>query len=101
MKFLVGFEVLTGLFFLGMALIQLFSGPIVSNAPPTFFWLLMAAVFLGTGWLIASFINYRLTIEPDAINLSFGRFKTVIGYGAPNLCGSHDCHGAPLGPYAR
>ena len=23
--------------------------------------------------------------------------KTVIGYGAPNLCGSHDCHGAPLG----
>ncbi len=24
--------------------------------------------------------------------------KTVIGYGAPNLCGSHDCHGAPLGP---
>jgi len=24
--------------------------------------------------------------------------KTVIGYGAPNLCGSHDCHGAALGP---
>ena len=24
--------------------------------------------------------------------------KTVIGFGAPNLCGSHDCHGAPLGP---
>jgi transketolase len=23
--------------------------------------------------------------------------KTVIGYGAPNLAGSHDCHGAPLG----
>ncbi|HKQ30581.1 MAG TPA: transketolase, partial [Burkholderiales bacterium] len=23
--------------------------------------------------------------------------KTVIGYGAPNICGSHDCHGAPLG----
>jgi transketolase len=23
--------------------------------------------------------------------------KTVIGYGAPNMCGSHDCHGAPLG----
>lgn len=23
--------------------------------------------------------------------------KTVIGFGAPNLCGSHDCHGAALG----
>jgi transketolase len=23
--------------------------------------------------------------------------KTVIGYGAPNLAGTHDCHGAPLG----
>jgi transketolase len=23
--------------------------------------------------------------------------KTVIGFGAPNLCGSHDSHGAPLG----
>jgi len=23
--------------------------------------------------------------------------KTTIGFGAPNLCGSHDCHGAPLG----
>ena len=23
--------------------------------------------------------------------------KTVIGYGAPNLCNSHRCHGAPLG----
>ncbi|MDP4536591.1 transketolase [Alkalimonas collagenimarina] len=23
--------------------------------------------------------------------------KTVIGYGAPNKAGSHDCHGAPLG----
>jgi len=23
--------------------------------------------------------------------------RTVIGFGSPNLCGTHDCHGAPLG----
>jgi transketolase len=23
--------------------------------------------------------------------------RTIIGFGSPNLCGSHDCHGAPLG----
>lgn len=23
--------------------------------------------------------------------------KTIIGYGAPNVCGLHDCHGTPLG----
>lgn len=24
--------------------------------------------------------------------------KTIIGFGAPNMCGTHDCHGSPLGP---
>ncbi len=81
MKFLVGFEVLIGIFFLVIAFFPLFSGTVLSNAPPMFFRLLMALVFLGSGWLIANFITYRITIEPDAINLSFGRFKTVIGYG--------------------
>ena len=80
MKFLVGFEVLTGVFFLGMALIQVFDQAVVANAPPAFFWLLMAAVFLGTGWLIANFVTYRLTVEPTALNLAFGRFKTAIRY---------------------
>jgi transketolase len=47
--------------------------------------------------------------DPEAINKAIHEAKsvndrptlictrTVIGYGAPNLCGSHDCHGAPLG----
>jgi transketolase len=47
--------------------------------------------------------------DPEAINKAIHDAKsvndrptlictrTVIGYGAPNLCGSHDCHGAPLG----
>jgi hypothetical protein len=38
----------------------------------------MAAVFLGSGWLIANFITYSLTIEPIAIDLVFGRFKTAV-----------------------
>lgn len=80
MKFLVGFEVLFGVFFVGMALVQATSGPVVSNAPPKFFWLLMAAVFFATAWLISSFMNYRLTIEPTTLTLSFGRFKTAIRY---------------------
>ncbi len=80
MKFLTGFEILFGIFFLGMAIIQMASGPVVSNPPPTFFWLVMAAVFFAAGWLIASFINYRLTIEPSVLNLSFGRFKTAFRY---------------------
>ena len=80
MKFLVGFEVLIGVFFVVIAFIQLFSGAVVSNAPSTFFRLLMAVVFLGSGWLIAGFTTYRLTIEPATLNLAFGRFKTAVRY---------------------
>ena len=47
--------------------------------------------------------------DPDAINAAIVEAKsitdrptlictrTVIGFGAPNLAGTHDCHGAPLG----
>lgn len=80
MKFLAAFELFLGIFFLGMALVQAISGPVVSNAPPTFLWLFMAAVFLGTGWFVASFMTYRMTIEPAALNLAFGRFKTIVRY---------------------
>jgi hypothetical protein len=80
MKILVGFEISLGVFFMIMALVQIISSPIVSNAPPTFFWGLMAAVFFSTTWLISSFVSYRLTIEPTSLNLSFGRFKTDVLY---------------------
>jgi len=41
----------------------------------------------------------KATLEARSVNdrPSLICCKTVIGYGAPNLCGSHDCHGAPLG----
>ncbi len=77
-KFLLGFEVLIGVCFLVVALLQTIDENFILNAPPTFFWLLMAAVFLGSGWLIANFITYRLTIEPESLNLAFGRFKTAV-----------------------
>jgi hypothetical protein len=80
MKFLAAFEVLLGILFLGMALVQVFSGPVVSDPPPAFVWFLMAAVFLGTAWFITSFITYSLTVETGAVNLSFGRFKTTVRY---------------------
>ncbi len=42
---------------------------------------------------------HKAILEARAVNdkPSLICCKTVIGYGAPNLCGSHDCHGAPLG----
>jgi len=47
--------------------------------------------------------------DPEAINAAIEEAKSVtdkptlictrttIGFGSPNLCGTHDCHGAPLG----
>ena len=47
--------------------------------------------------------------DPEAINAAINEAKevtdkptlictkTIIGFGSPNKCGSHDCHGAPLG----
>jgi len=80
MKFLVGFEVLIGIFFLVIAFIPLFSGALVSNAPSVFFRLLLSVVFLGSGWFIANFVTYHVTIEPELLNLVFGRFKTAVRY---------------------
>ena len=62
--------------------------------------------FKGYGWHVVSDVDGH---DPEAIKKAIKEArsvndkpsliccKTVIGYGAPNLCGSHDCHGAPLG----
>ena len=62
--------------------------------------------FKGYGWHVVSGVDGH---DPEAIKKAIKEArsvndkpsliccKTVIGYGAPNLCGSHDCHGAPLG----
>jgi len=62
--------------------------------------------FEAYGWHVIRDVDGH---NPDAINKAIHEAKSVndkpslictkttIGYGAPNLCGSHDCHGAPLG----
>jgi transketolase len=62
--------------------------------------------FEAYGWHVVRDVDGH---DPEAVNKAIHEAKsvndkpslictkTVIGYGAPNLCGSHDCHGAPLG----
>jgi transketolase len=62
--------------------------------------------FEAYGWHVVRDVDGH---DPEAVNRAIHEAKsvndkpslictkTVIGYGAPNLCGSHDCHGAPLG----
>ncbi len=62
--------------------------------------------FESYGWHVISDVDGH---DPDAIKKAISEAKsvsdkpsliccrTVIGYGSPNLCGTHDCHGAPLG----
>lgn len=62
--------------------------------------------FEAYGWHIARDVDghdpkavHKAILEARSVNdkPSLICCKTVIGYGAPNLCGSHDCHGAALG----
>ena len=62
--------------------------------------------FEAYGWHVVRDVDGH---DPDAIRKAIWRrarsttsrrmicCKTMIGYGAPNQCGTHDCHGAPLG----
>ena len=62
--------------------------------------------FEAYGWHVVSGVDGH---NPDAVKKAIQEArsvndkpsmiccKTVIGFGAPNLCGSHDCHGAALG----
>ena len=62
--------------------------------------------FRAYGWHVVADVDGH---DPDAINKAIAEAtavtdkptliccKTVIGFGSPNLSGSHDCHGAPLG----
>ena len=62
--------------------------------------------FEAYGWHVIADVDGH---DPDAINKAIAEAtavtdkpsmiccKTVIGFGSPNLSGSHDCHGAPLG----
>ncbi len=64
------------------------------------------ARFEAYGWHVVADVDGH---DPDAINSAIQAAKaetekpslicckTTIGFGSPNLAGSHDCHGAPLG----
>jgi transketolase len=64
------------------------------------------ARFEAYGWQVIRGVDGH---DPDAINSAIEQAKaskdkptlicckTTIGFGSPNLAGSHDCHGAPLG----
>ncbi|WP_028485253.1 transketolase [Hydrogenovibrio halophilus] len=65
-----------------------------------------AGRFESYGWQVIRDVDGH---DADAINKAIEEAKadtdkptlictrTTIGFGSPNLCGSHDCHGAPLG----
>ncbi len=66
----------------------------------------VASRFESYGWHVVRDVNGH---DPDAINSAINAAKgeitkpsfictrTTIGFGSPNLCGTHNCHGAPLG----
>ncbi|NYT52613.1 MAG: transketolase [Candidatus Vesicomyosocius endoextente] len=66
----------------------------------------VASRFDSYGWHVVRDVNGH---DPDAINSAINAAKgeitkpsfictrTTIGFGSPNLCGTHNCHGAPLG----
>ena len=63
--------------------------------------------FAAYGWHVVSDVNGH---DPEAVRAAIEQAKaetarpslicckTIIGQGAPNVCGSEKCHGAPLGP---
>ncbi|RMH46695.1 MAG: transketolase [Alphaproteobacteria bacterium] len=61
--------------------------------------------FAAAGWHVLQVDGHNMTEIADAIDEaradprpSLIACKTIIGFGAPNKAGSHDVHGAPLGP---
>ncbi|BAF61206.1 transketolase [Candidatus Vesicomyidisocius calyptogenae] len=66
----------------------------------------VASRFESYGWHVVRDVNGH---DPDAINSAINAAKdeitkpsfictrTTIGFGSPNLCGTHNCHGSPLG----
>ena len=66
----------------------------------------VAARFASYGWQVISDVDGHdasavdeaiKKAKADSLHPSIICCRTIIGYGAPNLAGSHNCHGAPLG----
>ncbi len=70
-----------GLFALGslaVFLYQLFVGPMGKNPAPTWFWAVMAAVFIGVFWLVKGLTRLVIELNEEHLVVRFGAFRSKI-----------------------
>jgi hypothetical protein len=54
--------------------------------PPKLVSVILSVVFLGGAWLVSNFLKFTVTVTPEAVNLSSGRFRTSI-----DIADIHEC----------
>ena len=64
--------------FLFLFIYQLTSGPIGDSPAPDWFYLVMLVIFAGVTVLTTNFTRLTISMTPDAITVTYGRFKYTI-----------------------